>query len=323
MENFLEKTQVGGRRMESVDQFRGLAIISMIIVNFLACYRIIPGYLKHARGVGYTVADLVAPFFIFAIGLVYRKSFLNRVARYGRKTAWIHIVRRYLLLLALGFFGTWIAGGGISFEWGVLQAIGAAGLITLLFIEWGFWKRITVALFLLALYQLLIFPSLGGVITIAKHGGIWATISWGAMLLLATAAGDLIDVGEFWTRSGKLAIFGLILCLAGFINLKTVPISKMEVNSSYCLVSTGLSAVAFNAFFIFNDKFRLGIPALNVLGKNALFIYVIHYILIQIVHRLIPSNADLLLVTSGAVAISAFCYGLAWYMDFKKLYLRF
>ena len=49
--------------------FRGLAIVLMILANFLAGAAVVPGWLKHAPDAGLTVIDLIAPFFIFAIGL--------------------------------------------------------------------------------------------------------------------------------------------------------------------------------------------------------------------------------------------------------------
>jgi predicted acyltransferase len=324
MANTLNHADLSINRIKSVDEFRGFAIISMIIVNYLACYKAIPLYLKHATGVGYfTFADLVAPFFIFIIGLVYRRSFLNRLALYGREKAWFHVIRRYFLFLALGFAGTWIAEGRITFEWGVLQAIGVAGLITLFFIETRFWKRIVIALFMLVLYQRLLFPSLHKAIIQAKHGGIWASFSWAAMLILATVAGDLIDMKKFWTSSKKLALYGSVLFLAGLINLKFVPISKMEVNSSYVLISIGLAAFMFDIFFILMEHFHLTIPFLKILGKNALFIYIAHYLLIHLLYLFIPHNANLMLIIFGSALICTLCYLLACYMDAKKLYLRF
>ncbi len=58
-------------RIKSIDQFRGFAIISMIIINYLALFNATPAWLKHAPEAGLTFADLVAPYFVFIIGLMY------------------------------------------------------------------------------------------------------------------------------------------------------------------------------------------------------------------------------------------------------------
>ena len=62
-------------RIEAIDQYRGIAIILMVIANYLFDVTTIPGWLKHAPDIGLTVIDLIAPFFIFAIGLTYGASY--------------------------------------------------------------------------------------------------------------------------------------------------------------------------------------------------------------------------------------------------------
>ena len=69
-----------GGRIEAVDQYRGLAIVLMVIANHLADIASVPGWLKHAPDVGLTPIDLIAPFFIFAIGLTYGPSYRGRTA---------------------------------------------------------------------------------------------------------------------------------------------------------------------------------------------------------------------------------------------------
>ena len=56
------------KRIEAIDQFRGLTIIGMVLANYLAGVRSAPPCLRHADDIGLTVIDLVAPFFIFEIG---------------------------------------------------------------------------------------------------------------------------------------------------------------------------------------------------------------------------------------------------------------
>ncbi|MBE3065438.1 MAG: DUF1624 domain-containing protein [Spirochaetes bacterium] len=72
-----------GGRSEAVDKYRGLAIILMVIANHLADIASVPAGLKHAPDVGLTPIDLIAPFFIFAIGLTYGPSYRGRLSRDG------------------------------------------------------------------------------------------------------------------------------------------------------------------------------------------------------------------------------------------------
>jgi len=62
-----------GERIEAVDQYRGLAIVLMVIANHLAD-------IASAPDVGLTPIDLIAPFFIFAIGLTCGPSCRGRTA---------------------------------------------------------------------------------------------------------------------------------------------------------------------------------------------------------------------------------------------------
>ena len=70
-------------RIASIDQFRGFAISAMVLANYLAGVHCVPVWLKHAPDVGLTVADLIAPFFIFAIGLTYGLSARRRIQAVG------------------------------------------------------------------------------------------------------------------------------------------------------------------------------------------------------------------------------------------------
>ncbi|MDR2688001.1 MAG: heparan-alpha-glucosaminide N-acetyltransferase domain-containing protein, partial [Oscillospiraceae bacterium] len=118
----------------AIDRFRGIAIILMVIVNDLLDVPGFPKLLTHPEDVGFTIADLVAPLFLFAIAATYRQSFLRRAER-GKGGAYAHFFSRYLAIIGLG---TIFSAGGAVVEhgeaWGVLQAIGMAGLLTLLVI---------------------------------------------------------------------------------------------------------------------------------------------------------------------------------------------
>jgi predicted acyltransferase len=312
-----------GHRFKSVDEFRGFAIISMIVVNFLATYIGIPPWLKHSKGVGLTVADLVAPFFLVTLGLMYKKSLLKRISRDGRVKAWLHMVSRYFLIFLVGTAGVCIARGHFTTEWGVLQSIGVAGVLALPLVELDFRFQIAAALGMVLFYQLVIFPAYHTIIMDARHGGIYATISWASMLLLGVAAGNLFDLQHLLETVKGLCVFGLATLIPGVISLWVVPISKMQVNLSYVLIATGLAVFVFITFLFLNEKLGISIPTLRTMGRNAFFLYIVHYLLIQLVHLMIPDNAGLLLIFTGAVFIYALCFILAWYLDSKKFYLKF
>jgi len=125
------------KRLTEIDYFRGFTIVLMVFVNFIASSSSIPIWLKHAKDIGLTITDLVAPAFVYAIELTYKSSFARRYIKNGKNKAYYHFITRFLAIIGLGVFFT--AGAAIVSPevarggWGVLQAIGASGLITLIF----------------------------------------------------------------------------------------------------------------------------------------------------------------------------------------------
>ncbi|MCS7227354.1 MAG: DUF5009 domain-containing protein [Endomicrobia bacterium] len=91
------------QRLTSLDVFRGLTIISMLIVNNPGSWSYIYPPLKHAEWHGWTLTDLVFPFFLFIVGVAIKfsidKYILSDVAVI--KILW-RILRRTILLILLG-----------------------------------------------------------------------------------------------------------------------------------------------------------------------------------------------------------------------------
>src|SRR5512140_710666 len=85
--NMSTSPQAGSGRLASIDQFRGLSIVLMVLANYLAGVTLVPAWLRHAPDIGLTVIDLIAPFFIFAIALTYGLSWSRRRARDGTQKA--------------------------------------------------------------------------------------------------------------------------------------------------------------------------------------------------------------------------------------------
>lgn len=271
-------------RLQAIDQFRGFAIFLMILANYMNNVRIIPAWLKHAPDVGYTLIDLIAPLFVFAMGLTYGVSFRRRYERDGAWNTYQHFITRYLALLGLGYM---ISEIGIlsgqyhpNVSWGLLQALGAAGLIALLFIRLSVIWRWVVGLGLLVVYQFLLDNFWLEAVREAPHNGPWGAISWGAMLVIATAMADIYHNERLRSR-----VYPLVACLAtfgGFVLTWLVPISKHRASLSYVLVSLGISGIIFFGFFLLDSRWQLKLPILNDWGRNPLLLYLLHYVLLAI-----------------------------------------
>ncbi len=326
-------TPTGVGRLEAIDQFRGFAILLMALADYLAGIERVPAWLKHAPDVGYTVIDLIAPMFVFAIGLTFGLSFRKRAARDGYWRTYEHFISRNLALIGLGFLLT--LGGdltgvyGSTVNWGLLQALGAAGLITLVVIRLPLPWRAAAGLGLLAVYQILLDRVWLADVIAAPHNGPWGALSWGAMLTLATVLADLyfgdVSVVRDAERARRaypwvsLATLGAGLALA-FV----VPISKHRASASFVLVSLGLSALIFYGFHLLNARTELRLPILGAWGENALLLYLLHGVVIGL-FALPPypgwyAEASWPLIIAQAAALLGILSAIGLYLDRRKLY---
>ena len=315
------------QRMDSIDAFRGLAIAGMVIANYLAGVEWIPAWLKHARDAGFTIIDLVAPMFIFAIGLTYAGSAKRRQAKDGRWKMMLHFITRFFAILGIGAFlsAGEIALGvdGQTVNWGVLQAIGVAGLVTLVFIRSDTWVRLTAGFALLALYQFLLQRFWLDTVLASPHGGLYGAVSWSAMLMLATVLADLFHQPNHGTRN--LMLSSMATLALGLALTLWFPISKNRVSAPYVLLSLGLSGLLFVACHVLIERMKLKMHVLVWWGRNPLVMYVLHMLLLGLmVLPGIPGwygQAPPWLVMLQAAGLLAILTWVAWSLDRQKRYV--
>jgi predicted acyltransferase len=328
------------KRYLSIDLFRGLAIVGMVFVNILAEFDNTPSWSKHTVDYGLTYVDLVAPFFIFAIALTYKMSFDRYLKREGYVKTYTKFVVRYGALVGFGFIGSIeiITSEGIKFSWGVLQAIGYAGIFTLFFIILPRIVRFVIGIGTLVAYQfiLMITVDLEGVpISLADlnlldgHGGVIGGIGYAALMLIGTA---IIDVFSE-KRKFPILISGVVFSIVGaavhFIwKFYEIPlyggISKERMTPSYISVTMGLGAILFWLIWYLFDKREITKGKsyfLQPFGRNAFFLYIIHPLLILFATLYLPQNSHAILVMFVAVMNVGIVWLLAFMMDRNKIYI--
>jgi len=313
---------VRGKRIDSIDELRGFAIVSMIIVNFLAHYPEAPLFLKHTRSTGFTFADLVAPLFMFILGIMYRKSFCKRIIEEGSLKTYFHFTKRYVILYILGVVGNLVIRKFVIFRWGVLQAIGLSGIIVLPLMKSSRLIRLTSAVILLFLYQFSLITEMRKDILAFAHGGPTAAISWSTIILFASIAGDMIDFKKIIDDVKKLFLFGIIFLSSGIILSNYIPVSKPQVNISYIILSVGLSALLLALFLLLNDLALIKIPTLGPMGRNPLLLYGFHYLLIAAGFFLIPVKSPVSIIFTGVLLICLLSYGFARYLEKSNFILH-
>jgi predicted acyltransferase len=291
------------QRIKAIDQFRGFAIICMVLINYGTRVQSVPAWLKHAPDIGLNFPDLGAPVFVFAIGLTFRLSFQRRVERDGLSPTIGHFIRRYLAFLGMGAIisaGETILGFNTSgVDWGVLQAIGCAGLLTLMVIQLPTGIRLGIGLELLAVYQILLDTYWLEMVLRSPHGGLAGSVSWSALLIMATAFGDLYH-NESQRRYFPFVSF--LFLLAGFALSLAIPVSKPRVSASYDLVTLGVSGLVFSEFYLTD----LHLNYFSAWGKNPILLYSLSYLLIGlfVVPDIPVWNAQAPLWLAGLQAVS-------------------
>lgn len=313
-------------RLVAIDQFRGLIIIFMVLANYLGGVHSTPIWLQHAPDIGLTVIDLIAPCFIFAIGLTYGLSWKRRKAAYGKRRTYQHFFTRFMAILGIGTLLSageiWLQVDDTTINWGVLQAIGAAGILTLMVIELPTACRAVIGLGLLGIYQFMLDKFWLSAILQSPHGGLAGSLAWGSMMILATVLADFFhDI-----RARKLTLpLSILTLLAGIGVAFWLPVSKHRISFSYVLVSLGISALLFLATDWLVTKRKLHNTLLDAWGKNPLVLYVLHLILLGIVFLPgIPSwysDAELWLMILQAAGLVGVLSAIATWLEKKHIQL--
>jgi hypothetical protein len=162
-------------------------------------------------------------------------------------------------------------------DWGVLQAIGVAGLVSLLFIRLPTWARFVIGILMLWGYQYLLDTSMLGAVLHSVHGGLFGALSWAALLVLSTAVADI------WRRGVvPYVICCTLLVLAAGVSSVVVPVSKHRVSLSFVLITLAISAVVFLAVESFSRGRARRAGLLCWWGQNALALYLIHLLVLAI-----------------------------------------
>jgi predicted acyltransferase len=96
---------MNNRRWDALDVLRGLTIILMLLNISPGSWAHNFGFLVHAPWEGWALIDMVAPAFLFCIGVAMPLSFERRASK-GATGAGLmrHVVWRGLLIVAIGFF---------------------------------------------------------------------------------------------------------------------------------------------------------------------------------------------------------------------------
>ena len=95
----------GGTRLLSIDVYRGVTIAAMILVTDPGTYAYVYPQLSHSVWNGATLTDMIAPSFLFLVGVAMSFSFASRIRRGATRTQLAkHVTLRVAGLIVLGLF---------------------------------------------------------------------------------------------------------------------------------------------------------------------------------------------------------------------------
>ncbi|RKY04720.1 hypothetical protein DRP77_03090 [Candidatus Poribacteria bacterium] len=308
--------KVEGKRWKSLDGYRGLAVLGMLIINGLSHYSATPAWLKHAPWNGYTPADAVAPMFLFAMGIAYHISLTRRLARDGFRRTLFHFVRRYVTLFLFGLIGSLLTGEGLS--WGVLQMLGGVGLFCFGFMFLSAWLRLAISFVVACLYQVFAPPSY---VAAADMGGPLAIPSWAFILVYSATLGEWIRKRPWRQAVRFILLTGAVFVFTGFALSYSIPFNKHLVSLSYVLFSSGISSVLFALFYL-GETLNLCFGLLEALGKNALTLFILGNSLILIERQLLPRDAPLAFPLLGTLGVIGISLAVAEVLERKGLYFK-
>lgn len=318
------QNQKASTRLVSLDVFRGITIIGMILVNSpgnQTAYK----QLNHSVWNGCTLADLVFPFFLFIVGVAVVFALTNRLARgdsFGQlfqkifSRSVILFIISYLLNLFPRFHFLTIRILGVLPRIAICYFI-----VSLLFLKTNLRVQIIITILLLVGYWLVMtlvpVPGFGvGNLTpdgnlaayidrwlLAGHTytpindpeGILSTFPALATTLLGTFTGRwLMAEYAMQKKLGLMIAAGTVFLILGWIWGLWFPINKSLWTSSYVLWAAGLALYLLGlCYWLIEIKHwtRWSKP-FEIFGVNAILAYVMHIFFLKIQHLIHIPRVD-------------------------------
>lgn len=305
-------------RLVSLDAFRGLTILLMIVVNTPGSWAFVYPPLRHSVWHGATPTDLVFPFFLFIVGVAMWFSF----KKYDHKMsspAFLKILKRTALIFLIGLFLNAFPKFNLEHLriMGVLQRIalayGLAATAVLLLPQWGRW---TFSVFILLGYWALMYLmggndpysleynfatsidlSLFGEAHVYKGFGIpfdpeglLSTLPAMINVVFGYLVGEIISTTKDLKKIiSKLVSIGVIGIVLGLVWNLVFPINKPIWTSSYVVYTVGIALLVLALFIYIIDikEAKKWTTPLLIYGTNPLLIFVLSIVWVKVIIYLV------------------------------------
>lgn len=305
-------------RLVSLDVFRGITIVGMIIVNNPGNWSYVYPALRHSLWNGWTPTDLVFPFFVFIMGVAIAYAFARRFeSGESKKKIYLKIIRRTVVLFLLGL----ILNGFPSYDFHTIRIMGVLQRLALcyffasiIFLNFSAKVQAYIGVGLLVLYWMLMklapVPGYGaGVLTntgnLSAHidnlllsGHIWSgsrlwdpegplsTIPAIASCIIGVLTGDFLKSQKSgYEKVTWIYLVGSIGMVLGSILDIWFPINKNLWSPSFVVFTSGMALVFLASFYFIVDikgHKKIGQPFV-VFGMNALALYFLSELFVVVI----------------------------------------
>ncbi|OGU25437.1 MAG: hypothetical protein A2X66_05935 [Ignavibacteria bacterium GWA2_54_16] len=288
-------------RLTSLDAFRGFAIAGMLLVNNPGTWdpTVVPRLLMHAEWHGCTFADLIFPFFLFAVGMAMPFSEAKKLEH--AVPAWKRIgiaARRAAVLYLLGAFLKSASLNMPVLHFGILQRIGVLYFIVYLLLPLkARWQAAIGVALLFVWWAILAFVNGPGVVPGSFERDMNAAQYLDSFILapedketivsmipgISTVLAGLLT-GRFLMNHREpnsvmrmLAAGGIGGILFGLLWDMVVPLNKILWTASFAVYTAGWSCLVFLAFYwvIEVKQWNKAAFPMVVYGMNAITLYVV------------------------------------------------
>jgi predicted acyltransferase len=310
------------KRLVSLDAFRGFTIAAMILVNFPGNWDYVFKPLRHTEWWGISFTDLIAPFFLFTVGVSIALAYTKQLDA-GRKPQEMYskLFIRSIKIFAVGMFLN-VLGILDNFSWAELRWTGTLHRISIVFLvcallylhtNWRTQAMIASVLLVLYCVVMVFIPTPGydkamlepGVNLAAwvdqqlLPGKMWQG-TWDPEGILSTFPSFVTGITGM--LAGKLLVskktiddkvvmlffWGFISCVIGMIWSWSFGLNENLWSPSFVLFTSGLAAITVASFIYVIDMngqqkwAQFGV----IYGMNAIAVYVLADLLAIIFYRL-------------------------------------
>ncbi|GHB78316.1 acyltransferase family protein [Persicitalea jodogahamensis] len=327
------------QRLISLDALRGFTIAAMITVNFPGLEKYVYPPLHHTAWNGLTFTDLIAPIFLFVIGVSIALAYSRRLDQNAPK-AELHrkIIIRALKIFAVGMFLNLMPDFDFAdARWtGTLHRIAFVFLFCgLLFLHTNWREQAWIGALVLVLYWLAMTliptPGVGEVmlepgVNLAAWidqqllpGRMWQG-NWDPEGILSTFPATVTGITGMLAgrlllskyspneKANYLMAAGLLSSALGYGWSLTFPLNEGLWTSSFVLLTSGFASMLLGALYFVVDILgrRWGTGVGVIFGANAITVYVLADVFALFFYGLLFGNQTLNELTVNAMISAGF-----------------